>query len=186
MAGSNVKMEVFGVADAMKYMRGFDKKAYNAILKEMRNSATILTTAVGGDFPQKTLTNWNGKPPTKRRNKDKKPFPLYDAAAARGGVRPKVGVGKLVNNERSILRVQQMTAGGAVFDSAGSKTNNIFTRNLDTYAPTGGSSRIGLSRSRVMYKAVDKRMNYVEAIVGRAIEITEEAVQRSINAPGKR
>jgi len=183
MAGGALSMQVVGVAEAMRHLRGYDKRAYNTITKEMRHSATILTNAVGGDFPMKALTNWNGKPPAKRRS-DKRPFPLYDAAAARGGVRPKVGIGKVVNNERSILRVQQMTAGGAVFDAAGSDTNNIFTRNLDIYAPTQGKSRLGISRSRVMYKAVDKRMNYVEAIVARCIDITDEAVQRAISAKG--
>jgi len=185
MAKTGARVEVFGVANALRHLRSYDNAAYRAIGKEMRNSASILTNAVGGDYPEKALTKWNGKAPAKRR-KEGRPFPLYDAAAARGGVKAKVGVGKLVNNERNILRIQQMTAGGAVYDSAGSKTSNIFIKNLDTYGPAKGSSRNGISRSRVMYKAVDSRMNYVDAIVGRAIEITNTAVQQAINAPGKR
>ena len=181
MAKSNFQVKVVGVAEAIKYLRGYDKEMYNLITKKMRSSATGLASAVGGDFPEKTLTRWKGTPPKKRMS-ESRPFPLYDAAAARGGVRPKVGVGRVINGERNILRIQQMTAGGAVFDSAGSRTTNIFTKNLDIYAPTKGKTRQGVSRSRVMYKAVDKRMDTVDAIVQNAILLTDRAVQQAIMA----
>lgn len=181
MAVPRSRLEVFGVANALRHLRSYDKAAYRAITKEMRNSASALTSAVGGDYPERVLTNWNAEAPAQRR-KAGKPFPLYDAAAARGGVKAKVGVGKLINNERTILRIQQMTAGGAVYDGSGSKSQNIFVKNLDTYGPAKGASRNGVSRSRVLYKAVDKRMDYVENVVSRAIEITNEAAQQAINA----
>lgn len=184
MAVSGFQVKVVGVAEGLKYLRGYDKELYNIITKKMRTSATGLASAVGGDFPSKTLTYWNGKPP-KKRLKQTRPFPLYDATAARGGVRPKVGVGRLVNGERNILRIQQMTAGGAVFDSAGSQTTNIFTKNLDIYAPTKGTTRRGVSRSRVLYKAVDKRMDTVDGIVQNAIHLTDRIVQQAIKARGR-
>ena len=180
MARTNFTVDVVGVAEALLHLREYDKTVYNIITKQMRTRSTGLASAVGGDFPEKTLTYWKGIPPKTRRDPNKRPFPLYDATAARGGVRPKVGVGRVVNGERNILRIQQMTAGGAVFDSAGSQTTNIFTRNLDIYAPTKGTTRRGVSRSRVMFKAVEKRMDTVEGIVQHAIHITDHAAQRAI------
>lgn len=181
---SRMRVKVVGVSDAMRHLRSYDKELYKEVTSQMRSSAQPLAQQVGGQFPDRALTNWNGKQPAKR-SKVGRPFPNYDAAAARGGVKPKVGVGRVRNNERSILRIQQMTAGGAVFDAAGSRTDNIFVRNLDTYASTGGRSRKGRSRSRVMYSAVKKRMPMVETIVARSITVTDRIVQQAINARGK-
>jgi hypothetical protein len=184
VARGNIRVEVYGVVEAMRYLNRYEKDVYKEVKKEMDGSAQPLAQQVGGEFPDRVLTNWNGKHPSKRR-KEGKPFPTYEAANARGMVTPKVGIGRVRNGERNILRIQQMSPGGAVLDGAGSKTNNIFTRNLDTYAPTKGKSVIGTSRSRVLYKAVEKRMPMVNSIVARAIELTNEAAQRAINARGK-
>lgn len=181
---SRARVQVVGLSEALRHIRTYEKSMYKEVTSQMRTSAQPLAQQVGGEFPDRVLTNWNGKLPAKRR-KTGRPFPGYDAAAARGGVKPKVGIGRVRNNERNILRVQQMTAGGAVFDSAGSRSNNIFIRNLDTYAPTGGRSRKGVSRSRVMYKAVERRMPMVETIVARSIAVTDKIVQQAINARGK-
>lgn len=184
MARSGVQVKVYGVVEAMRYLNRYEKDVYKEVKKSMNTSALPLANQVGGEFPDRVLTNWNGSHPMKRR-KEGKPFPTYEAANARGMVIPKVGIGRLRNNERNILRIQQMSPGGAVLDGAGSKTSNIFTKNLDIYAPTKGTSVIGKSRSRVLYKAVDKRMPMVEAVVAHAIELTNDAAQRAINARGK-
>jgi len=177
-------VKVVGIAEAMRYMNRYEKDLYKEVKAQMDSSAQPLAQQVGGDFPDRVLTNWNGSHPSKRR-KEGKPFPNYEAANARGMVKPKVGIGRVRNGERNILRIQQMSAGGAVLDGAGSKTDNIFVRNLDTYAPTKGKSRLGTSRSRVMYRAVEKRMPMVETVVARSIELTDKMVQQAINARGK-
>ena len=176
------RVEVHGVAEAMRHMRTYEKELYKTVSVKMRNTAQPLASAVGGDFPERALTNW--RKPQKRRS-NKKPFPIYVPASARGMVKPKVGVGRVVNGQRNILRIQQMSPGGAVFDSAGSKTSNIFVKNLDTYAPTRGTSRVGAKRSRVMYKGVSKRMPMVQGVVAQAIDLTDKMVQQAINARGK-
>lgn len=175
--------KVYGIAEAMRYMRAYEKDLYKEVRTQMSASAKPLADAVGGDFPERPLTNWVGRP-AKRRKKGK-PFPAYEPASARGMVQPKVGIGRVTNGERTILRINQMSPGGAVFDGAGSKTDNIFTKNLDTYAPTKGTSTIGKSRSRVLYKAIDKRMPQVESVVARSIELTDKMVAAAINARGK-
>lgn len=179
------RVVVFGVVGAMRYLNKYEPQLYKEIKKQMHTSALPLANLVGGDFPESPLTNWDGSHPARRR-KAGKPFPLYEASGARGGVRPKIGISRVRSGGRSILRIQQMTAGGAVYDSAGSKSRNIFTENLDTYAPAKGTSRIGKSRSRVMYKAVETRMPMVDSIVKVALELTNDAAQKAINLRGKK
>jgi hypothetical protein len=181
----NIRVEVYGVVEALRYLNKYDRSLFRQIKKEMDTSALPLAQKVGGDFPERVLTNWNGSHPIKRR-KEGKPFPQYEAANARGMVQPKVGIGRLRNDKRTIVRIQQMSPGGAVFDGAGSKTDNIFTRNLDTYAPTRGRSVVGQARSRVLYKAVAKRQPDVESVIQRAIDLTDDAAQQAINARGRR
>jgi hypothetical protein len=178
---ARVQMKVVGISEALRHMREYEKDLYTEVTRQLRTSAQPLAQEVGGDFPERALTNWTGKQPTRRRKKKGKPFPGYEAASARGGVKPKVGIGKVVNGERSIVRIQQMTAGGAVLDGAGSRTSNIFVKNLDTYAPTKGTSKRGITRSRVMYGAVKKRMPMVETVVANAIDRTDKMVQQAIS-----
>ncbi len=177
----SIRVDVHGVSDALRELRSYDKQMYKQITAKMANTATGLAAQVGSDFPDKALTRWKGTRPKKRRSA-KKPFPTYPSAAVRGGVKPKVGVGRVVEGKRTILRIQQMTAGGAVFDSAGSRTDNLFVKNLDTYAPTKGTSRVGQLRSRVLYKAVEKRQPQVEDVVVAAVRVTDKIVQSSINS----
>jgi hypothetical protein len=177
------RVRVYGVAEAMRYMRQYEKELYKEVRTQMSTSAQPLAEAVGGDFPERPLTRWVGTPSFRR--KKGKPFPAYEPSNARGMVQPKVGIGRVRNGERSILRINQMSPGGAVLDSAGSKTDNIFVKNLDRYSPTKGQSRIGVARSRVLYKGVEKRMPMVESVVSRSIELTDKMVQAAINARGR-
>ena len=180
MTGRYVRMEVYGVVEALRHLNKYDRSLFKQIKKEMDARALPLAQKVGGDFPERVLTNWNGSHPTKPR-KEGKQFPRYEAANARGMVQPKVGIGRLRNDKRNIVRIQQMSPGGAVLDGAGSKTDNIFVKNLDLYAPTRGKSTVGTTRSRVLYKAVAKRQPEVESIIQHAIDITDDAAQRAIN-----
>lgn len=181
MGKQNVRIEVVGLNNALRHLRGYDKEMYKTITGKMRTSAQPLATQVGGDFPERVLTNWKDKKAAKPR-KSGKPFPTYSASAARGGVKPKISAGRARGGQFNIVRIQQMTAGGAVLDAAGSRTSNIFVKNLDLYAPTRGTSRKGVSRSRVMYGAVQKRIPQVQDVVAQAIKISEKSVQQAINA----
>jgi hypothetical protein len=107
---------------------------------------------------------------------------VYDGTAVRTGVRPKVQARKPRNGVYNILRVQQMQAGGAVFDSAGSRKNNLFIRNLDTYSPVVGRSVVGRIRSRVLFKAVDKNKPMIEVVVRDVVDVTDRIVQNNINS----
>ncbi len=185
---ANTKLELFGVAEALKELRAYDKTAYGEILERMRVQGNPIAARVGVAFPEKGLTYWRPRVTTTPRRrtpgtKKQRPFPPYVAGAARMGVKPVVQVRRPVNGVYRLMRLQQMTAGGAILDSAGSKTANIFTKNLDLYSPVRGAgvSTLGRSRSRVLYKAVDDNMPMVEEVVRIAIGITDRLVTESIN-----
>lgn len=176
------KIEVVGIGRALNELQKYERKAYKEIADRMSVQANPIAAKVGVAFPQKALTRWKPSPPLHRRNPTKKPFPSYDGSAIRMGVKPKVRARRPRNGVYNILRIQQMQAGGAVFDSAGSQTSNQFIKNLDTYSPVRGRSAIGQIRSRVLYKAVDKNQPMVEEVVRAAVAITDRIVQDNINS----
>jgi hypothetical protein len=174
-----ISMNTTGISKALKEIRTYDRSMYMQITIQMRKDAQPLASEVGRDYPEETLPRWKMANPSNARS-DKRPFPTYSPSAARGGMKPKVTAGRNKDNPRGIVRIQQMTAGGAILDSAGSRVSNPFVKNLDK--KHGGSSRVGQLRSRVLYRAVARRKPQVEAIVAKAVATTDKIVQRVINS----
>lgn len=174
-----ISMNTTGISKALKEIRTYDRSMYMQITIQMRKDAQPLASEIGRDYPEETLPRWKMANPSNARS-DKRPFPTYSSSAARGGMKPKVTAGRNKDNPRGIVRIQQMTAGGAILDSAGSRVSNPFVKNLDK--KHGGSSRVGQLRSRVLYRAVARRKPQVEAIVAKAVAATDKIVQRVINS----
>jgi hypothetical protein len=175
------KVEVFGVGRALNELYKYERSLYKEIQDRMAVQANPLAAKVGVAYPHQALTHWKSTAPKKRRN-SKKPFPVYNGTAVRTGVRPKVQARRPRAGVYNILRIQQMQAGGAVFDSAGSRKNNQFVKNLDTYSPRPGVSVVGRVRSRVLFKAVDDNKPLVEVVVRNSVTITDRIVQNNINS----
>lgn len=174
------KVEVVGVGKALNELYKYERSLYKEIQDRMAVQGNPLAAKVGVSYPHQALTHWKATPPKKRRS-GKKPFPIYNGTAVRTGVRPKVQARRPRAGVYNILRIQQMQAGGAVFDSAGSKKSNTFIQNLDTYSPVRGRSVVGRIRSRVLFKAVDDNKDMVEVVVRNSIAITDRIVQNNIN-----
>lgn len=175
------KVQVVGVGKALNELYKYERTVYKEIQGRMSVQANPIAAKVGVEYPQYALTRWKATPPATRR-KEGKPFPQYNGTAIRTGVRPKVQARRPRAGVYNILRLQQMQAGGATFDSAGSRKSNIFIKNLDTYSPVRGRSVVGMIRSRVLFKAVDKNKKMVEVVVRNAVAITDSIVQKSINS----
>jgi hypothetical protein len=178
----STKVQVVGVGQALQELYKYERTVYKEIANRMAIQANPIAAKVGIEYPHKALTRWKAHRPLYRRNPTSKPFPIYDGSAIRTGIRPKVRARRPRNGVYNILRLEQSQAGGAVFDSAGSKTANQFVHNLDTYSPVPGRSQVGKARSRVLYKAVEKNQPMAEEVVRRAVLITDSIVQRSINS----
>ena len=157
----------------------------------MAVQAGPIAARVGVDYPKTALTHWDSNTDVVVRKKNpktgKRPFPPYVPSAARIGVRGVVPTGRRTRSgARHILRLQQMTAGGAILDSAGPNRKNTagasrFIANLDTYSQLGGRSVVGEVRSRVLFKSVKDKQPMVEEVVERAVQITDSIVTKHIN-----
>tara|TARA_R110000822_G_scaffold209932_2_gene345779 strand:+ start:6084 stop:6620 length:537 start_codon:yes stop_codon:yes gene_type:complete len=173
-------INVVGVDDALRELRNYNKVQYATIRKTLMAKGKPLAAQIGMDFPSDNpLRNWHPYPPRRRRS-NRRAFPVYDGAVARSQTKAKFGVGRSKNvAERRLMRVEQMSAGGAVLEKAGSGVSNSFVKNLDQ--TQGGRSTVGRVRSRVLYMAVKKRKPAVEAIVAEATLLTDKVVTAHIN-----
>lgn len=183
----DVQVDVVGLKDLLADLRKFDRDLYKEVANVLKTSAQPVANAVGAEFPSEApLERWHQ---TGRVGKAR--LPGYDGAKARRGVKPVVYSGnKFVGKNVGILRLQQMDAGGAVFDGAGSKMGNPrgenFIKNLDKYTPT--KSKGNGKRSRVMFPATARHLPMVEQSVAQAINTVESRIRANIvqGAAGRR
>jgi hypothetical protein len=181
MAANGVRIEVYGVAEAIKELRNLEPELYKRIVKDLKTSSKPLAKAVGLEFPDEPLVNWEGD-----GSRNSRGFPTYNTRQAQtrvtAGVITSIRKGR---NEHGILRLQQMSPSGAIYDSAGSKTaaskttdGGRFIMNLDKRLPTKSSKG---SRSRVMYPKTKKHLPKLIPAIQESVSRTEAAVQRTIN-----
>lgn len=183
MATNKISIEVVGVAKAIKELRNLEPTVYRRLVRDLKTSARPLAKAVGLEFPDEPLVNWEGD-----GQRDRKGFPTYNSSLARNRVIPSVSTSKKKDaNQYGILRIQQMDAGGAVYDSSGSKvaasrrTNGgRFVMNLDKRLRT--KSTKGKTRSRVLYPAVEKHLPLILPAIQDSVRRTEAEVQKTINS----
>lgn len=167
MADTEIKVDVVGLKETLAQLRQYDKELYIKIAEQLKGSAQPLATEVGRAFPMVApLQRW--KMDGERSGKARMP-PFNPARAARG-VKPVVYSGnRFVGKNVGILRIQQMDAGGQVFDGAGSISAGAqFVKNLDKRRATKSEGR-GF-RSRVMYGATKRGLPIIEDAVQKAID----------------
>jgi hypothetical protein len=182
MAG-NIRIEVHGVARAIKELRNLEPTLYRRLTADLRTSAQPLARAVGAEFPDEPLMNWHSS--GGRRGASR--LPPYNSSSARSGVKPAVSTSRRSGaSSYGILRIQQYDAGGQVYDSAGSvaiadgKTSSaLFVANLDK--GTNTNSRQGRTRSRVMYPFTKKYLPQLIPAIQESVDRTSKIVQESIN-----
>lgn len=182
MAGDRIGIEVYGVAEAIKELRSMEKEIYNALTRDLRNSAGPLARAVGSEFPEEPLLNWGG---SGARNENR--FPSYNAVQAHTNVKATVSSRKpRLANEYGILRLQQKSPSAQIYDSAGSVTKagrdsmgGRFIQNLDKHLRT--KSQVGRTRSRVMYPATQKHLPTLLPAIEESLDRTSKIIERNIN-----
>jgi hypothetical protein len=183
MSDRQIRIEVYGVREAIAYLQEFEPKAYRKIASQIRVAVKPVADKVGSEFPEEPLDQWH----TTGGRKGKSRMPPYIGASARSKVRPVVSTRQRKRgNEHGIVRLQQFDGGGQVYDSAGSVTaassdtmGGRFIQNLDKHLTT--KSVQGRTRSRVMYPAAKK---YLPEIIDKVQKIIDDfggEVQKNIN-----
>lgn len=187
MSERMVRIEVFGVAEALRELKDLDKKVYNRLTRDLRTSSQPLARAVGAEFPDEPLLNWGGDGQRTTTSTGKRGFPTYNAARARAGVKPSVSTTlRRRATDVSILRIQQMDPAGQIYDSAGSVTRaskesvgGMFIMNLDKHLNT--KSVQGEYRSRVLYPATKKHLPKLLPAIAESVEKTLKQIEERIN-----
>ena len=168
--GTTLDIEIVGLQTLLSDLRRYEKDLYKFVAAKLKTSAQPLATKVGAAFPAEApLERWHE---TCRKGRSR--LPGYSGSKARRGVKPIVysGSNRFVGKNVGILRIQQMDAGGAVFDGAGSAManpkGNQFIANLDKHSNV--KARGNGKRSRVMFVATMKGLPDIRASVAKAIE----------------
>jgi hypothetical protein len=181
-----IKVDVYGVRETLAELRKYERETFNRISDDLKTSAEPLAAAVGRAFPDEPLRNWH----TSGGRKGKSKLPPYNGSTAKNRV--KVGISTKRprgSNQHGLIRIQQMDAGGQVYDSAGSITSGgqggmasagqKFVSNLDKNLRT--KSRGGKTRSRIMYPFTEKNLPLVEKAIEISIRKIDGEVQKRLN-----
>jgi hypothetical protein len=173
---TNIRVDTSDLARVGKYLKKTEPDVYKEIASQLRSGGRIVAANVAQNIKQPRLTRWH-----KEGRRGPSNLPGFAIGRAQAGVKPAVSpTGRRRGSTVTLLRIQQMDAGGAVFDSAGNKTQNLFSTNLD------GNSSIkagkGKIRSRSIYKGTKNAMPLIENNVAIAISIAEKKISDAIMA----
>lgn len=175
----DVNVNVVGLQQLLADLRKFDRDLYKEVEQQLKATAQPVAAAVGAAFPQKTpLEYWHA-----RGRRGEARLPGYDPGSVRAGMKAIVYSGnKFIGKNVGILRIQQMNAGGAVYDSAGGKMANPkgdnFIRNLDKHLRVKSTG--GKSRSRVVFPTAKRFLPYIEGLVAKAIDAQQDRIRANI------
>lgn len=140
-----VDVEVKGVTELLDRLRKFDKQTYRAMTDELEQAGSKIVSDTRDAMPSgNALSNWGGWMSadsrrvrrgivTVTRRSELRPIP-FESGAARAGVRPKV-TGKYRKGTRlsTVVNVQSMNAGGAIWELVGSTNVNWGTTRGKTF-----------------------------------------------------
>ena len=182
-----IKVEVYGVRETLAELRKYERETFNRISSDLKTSAKPAAIAVGRSFPDEPLLNWHtsgGRLASKSR------LPPYNGASAKSKVRVAISTKKPTGiGQHGLIRLQQMDAGGQVYDSAGSKTKAArgasasagqkFISNLDKRAKQQSSGE--KYRSRIMYPFTEKNLPLIEKAIEISIRKIDGEVQKRLN-----
>lgn len=181
-----IKVDVYGVRETLAELRKYERVTFNRISSDLKTSAKPAATAVGRAFPDEPLLNWHT---SGGRLSSKSRLPPYNGSSAKSKVRVAISTKKPTGiGQHGLIRLQQMDAGGQVYDSAGSKTKAArgasasagqkFISNLDKRSLQSSGQKY---RSRIMYPFTEKNLPLIEKAIEVSIRKVDGEVQKRLN-----
>lgn len=186
------KIEVVGLGDTLKAMKVYSPNALKEYQREARDAAGIIVREGRQAIPtEPPMRNWRKVSPRKSRSTPRPHsdprtnprggagWPIWDSAAIKRGIR--ISLAKKRNRGESwgsLLRVENKTASGAIFEVAGrrSKGKSLggrqFIRNLNAFH----------TASRAIWRAYDANFDEVNDAALAAIKKANAAFQRDVAA----
>jgi hypothetical protein len=181
-----IKVDVYGVRETLAELRKYERVTFNRISSDLKTSAKPAAIAVGRAFPDEPLLNWHT---SGGRLSSKSRLPPYNGSSAKSKVRVAISTKKPTGiGQHGLIRLQQMDAGGQVYDSAGSKTKAArgasasagqkFISNLDKRSLQSSGKKY---RSRIMYPFTEKNLPLIEKAIEVSIRKVDGEVQKRLN-----
>jgi len=183
-------IDVTGLNETLLELKRYEASLYKTIRKELVDATKPLVAKVAAGFPLKPLENWrssgarSAKVYKLKDGKVRKSvnFPTYDGGKARKGVDAIAGGDRSMRrSQHQILRVRQMNAGGAVYDSAGSVSGQAsrFVANIDKHLSVKSAG--GRWRSRVLFMGVKRNEMIIEGAVRGVIKKYDDLITRKLS-----
>jgi len=180
------KIDVYGVRETLAELRKYERETFNRISSDLKTSAKPAAIAVGRAFPDEPLLNWHSS----GDRKGKARLPPYNGSSAKSKVRVGISTKKPTGiGQHGLIRLQQMDAGGQVYDTAGSATKAArgasasagqkFISNLDKRSKVKSSGQ--KYRSRIMYPFTEKNLPLIEKAIEISIRKIDGEVQKRLN-----
>ena len=181
------KIDVYGVRETLAELRKYERETFNRISSDLKTSAKPAAIAVGRSFPDEPLLNWHT---SGGRLSSKSRLPPYNGSSAKSKVRVAISTKKPTGiGQHGLIRLQQMDAGGQVYDTAGSATKAArgasasagqkFISNLDKRSKVKSSGQ--KYRSRIMYPFTEKNLPLIEKAIEISIRKIDGEVQKRLN-----
>lgn len=162
-----------GLKETLTELKKYEPEALRSIKKDLLVTTQPLATVVGSHFPAVALKNWSAQ----KSERSKTRFPNYPSNV-RSMVKPVAlkGVSGKSRYGVTVLRLEQKSAGGSVYDGAGSKTASRFVKNLDKHSRVVSTKN--RTRSRVMYGVTKGKLSMIEV----ALRTSLAKIDKLVNA----
>jgi hypothetical protein len=189
--------EVKGVIALRKALNAYAPDLAKELTAEITQSLKVIQKSARGFVPSSApggLYNWDrvstAKPETFNTSGRLRPFPRYDAATIKRGIVYRTGYGKPNSRGfRSLFRVKNMSAAGAIYEKAGrlnpngspaSKSNNPTAgARFVQQGPLYGKKKAGQDmRGRVLYRAWEQDQGKQLTAIFRAIEKADKEFKK--------
>lgn len=182
---------VKGVIELRKALNEFAPDLAKELTKEITTSLKVIQKSARGFVPSSApnnLYNWDrvssSEPKAFNKSGRLRPFPRYDATVIKRGIVYRTGYGKPnAKGFRSLFRVRNNSAAGAIYETAGrrnpngdpkSKSNNPTAgARFVQQGPLYGRKRDGQDmRGRVIFRAWEQDEGKQTAAIFKAIDAT--------------
>lgn len=182
--------EVRGVIALRKALNNYAPDLAKELTAEITQSLKVIQKSARGFVPSSApggLYNWNrvptGEPKTFNTSGRVRPFPHYDAAAIKRGIVYRTSYGKPNSKGfRSLFRVKNMSAAGAIYETAGRLSGKQRTPQGERFIQQGplyGTKKAGQDmRGRVLYRAWEQDQGKQLTAIFRAIEKADKEFKR--------
>ena len=174
MAELDHRLEVVGVAEALKSLAKADPELRKAVIKDMKAAASPLESAARALVPARPLTNWYGWPRGEGDWNQSKAQKGIKVAFRGGGVRGKD------KTTFPLLTLRQTNAQGAIFEMAGRRFPGKRSEGAERGAQMVAKLDTFGSASRTLWPTVERNMPLVEKNLEEAIATMSDVITKEI------